>query len=106
MLFRIHATLMLELLALIASAFLLLLGNKQECCKGLYKIIAYFGIALSLGALGCSAYHGYQYSRSGLLHLHEPGMLRMNMGMKHDAGPKNPLEKASESAPAMQGCMP
>jgi len=101
---------MLEVIALVASTFLLMCASKQECCKAFYKIVSFACIALSLGALGCTAFHAYRYAKSGLLEMHEPGMMKMGLEMgaiKKEEGPKNPLDKGSESGPAEKhGCTP
>ncbi len=97
MIFRLHEVFMLEILALVASTFLLMLGNKQETCKIFYKLVASLGIVASLLTLGCSSYHAYQYAKLGILQMHGP--LQMKMGIEH-ALPK------PESKPLEHGCMP
>jgi len=95
MIFRLHEVFMLEILGLVASTFLLMLGSKQECCKIFYKLIAYLGILVSLLTLGCSSYHAYRYAKSGILQMHDPLQMKM----------EEPLPKP-EPKPLEHGCMP
>ncbi len=107
MIFKIHDVLMLEVLALVASTFLLMMAHKQECCQKFYKLIAFLGILISFGTLICTGYHIYKYAKSGIIEMHGPGMMKMGMGgmgmrMEEMGSPKNPI---AESAPS-HGCMP
>ncbi len=100
MIFRLHEVFMLEILALVASSFLIMLGSKQDCCKYFYKLIGFLGVLVSLLAFSCTTYHGYQFAKSGMLQMHDPMMMNMGMGMMGNM-PHKP-----ETTPAEHGCMP
>lgn len=106
MLFMIHVSLALSLIALVAGTMLVVREGKDDacCCKGFAKVVGIIVVILSLLMSICIGYHSFKYWKDPSCMMGKGGMGMMHNKMMKMMDPEM-REKMMKEYPMMKKMM-